>query len=134
MATRSAIGIRNEDDTISSVYCHWDGYPSHNGRILREYYTTRQKVNKLISLGDLSILGALIGEYNDFQNPREGFCLFYGRDRGENGVGHRTACSPEEFMDQHSSCDYFYLYENGTWFCAGYGEELKPISEMRLNS
>ena len=34
MGTRSRIGIRNADDSVDSIYCHWDGYPDHNGRLL----------------------------------------------------------------------------------------------------
>ena len=54
MATRSRIGIENEDGTVSSVYCHWDGYPSGNGRTLVEYYSDREKVKELIALGSIS--------------------------------------------------------------------------------
>lgn len=56
MATRSRIGMVNEDGTVSSIYCHWGGYPSNNGRILSEHYKDREKVKKLISLGDISSL------------------------------------------------------------------------------
>ena len=44
MGTRSRIGIQLKDDSILSVYCHWDGYPSFNGRVLREFYNTPEKV------------------------------------------------------------------------------------------
>ena len=30
MATRSRIGIQLADQSILSVYCHWDGYPEFN--------------------------------------------------------------------------------------------------------
>lgn len=32
MSTRSQIAMLSGDDSIKSVYCHWDGYPAHNGR------------------------------------------------------------------------------------------------------
>ena len=60
MATRSAIGIRH-GDVIKGIYAHWDGYVECNGRILFENYRDSVKVNRLISLGDLSSLGAEIG-------------------------------------------------------------------------
>ena len=56
MATRSHIGKRNLDDTVDYIYCHWDGYPSNNGVILKDHYTTMDKVNELIELGDLRSL------------------------------------------------------------------------------
>ena len=39
MATRSNTGIENENGRVSAIYCHWDGYPEHNGRILKEHYS-----------------------------------------------------------------------------------------------
>jgi len=57
MGTRSTIAIRNTDGTFEAIYCHWDGYLSHNGRILEENYTTEEKVRELIALGDISSQG-----------------------------------------------------------------------------
>ena len=34
MSTRSRVGIKNEDGTITSVYVHHDGYPSGVGDVL----------------------------------------------------------------------------------------------------
>lgn len=56
MATRSQIGIENENGTVRAIYCHWDGYPDNNGKILKECYTDRNKVEQLLELGDISIL------------------------------------------------------------------------------
>ena len=47
MATRSCIGIKH-GDVIKSVYCHWDGYLDHNGKILLENYKDPFKVQLLI--------------------------------------------------------------------------------------
>ena len=60
MATRSRIAIENEDGTVDSIYCHWDGYPSHNGKILKEHYSDRAKLKQLIELGSISSLGSKI--------------------------------------------------------------------------
>lgn len=43
MGTHSTISIVNRDQdgnviNIRSIYCHWDGYLDHNGRILFQYY------------------------------------------------------------------------------------------------
>ena len=49
MATRSTIAVVNPDNTVTQIYCHWDGYLSHNGRILKESYTDLNAVKELIS-------------------------------------------------------------------------------------
>jgi len=57
MATRSTIAIQYEDGTIESVYCHNDGYLSGVGETLLENYTTPEKVEEILALGDHSSLG-----------------------------------------------------------------------------
>ena len=41
MGTRSTIALEYADGTVEQVYCHWDGYVSHNGLILSELTATR---------------------------------------------------------------------------------------------
>lgn len=101
MATRSHIGIKQANGSIKYIYCHWDGYPEHNGVILKEHYTTEAKVNELMDLGDISSLGEDIDK-----------CVAYGRDRGETGVEARTD-TMKDFIGQ----EYNYLFENGEWKC-----------------
>ena len=50
MSTRSLIGyFDSESPEIKMVYCHWDGYPEHNGKLLLNHYNYRQ-VQELIEL------------------------------------------------------------------------------------
>jgi hypothetical protein len=120
MGTRSRIGMMNEDGSITSVYCHWDGYPSHNGVILLENYQDPEKIKMLISLGDLSSLEKkLIPEGNvvhSFEDPADGVCVFYGRDRKENGTSCRVSANMKEFIEIADWCDYCYIFEAGVWF------------------
>jgi len=120
MGTRSRIGMMNEDGSITSVYCHWDGYPSHNGVILLENYQEPEKIKMLISLGDLSSLEKkLIPEGNvvhSFEDPADGVCVFYGRDRKENGTSCRVSANMKEFIEIADWCDYCYIFEAGVWF------------------
>jgi len=55
MGTRSRIGIQLSDDSILSVYHHWDGYPEWLGRILKTHFNTREQVSELIDGGDMSV-------------------------------------------------------------------------------
>ncbi len=54
MGTRSRIGVMHGSN-CKSVYCHWDGYLEHNGKLLLEHYDS-SKANHLVALGDLSSL------------------------------------------------------------------------------
>jgi hypothetical protein len=118
MATRSYIGIRNTDDSVDYIYCHFDGYPHHNGIILTEYYNTVDKVKALMELGDLSILGPEIGEKQVFNLPsthNKSWCLAYGRDRNEPNTGAKNSRYSELIKDQN--VDYVYVFDGDYWEC-----------------
>jgi hypothetical protein len=118
MATRSHIGVRNLDGTVDYIYCHFDGYPSHNGKILIDHYADMDKVNALMKLGDLSILGAEIGEKQDFYDRsthNQNWCLAYGRDRNEPNTSVTT--TQFEYLLKDDSVDYIYVFDGDYWEC-----------------
>ena len=134
MATRSCIGIKH-GDVIRGIYAHWDGYPACNGMILYQHYSDSVKVNHLISMGDVSSLGEEIGEYHSFDQPAIGkdYCTFYSRDRGEDAP-FTTFATVDEFVDKYDGmgAEYFYLYDNGTWFCKSYRGEFEPLRDVLI--
>ena len=118
MATRSYIGVRNTDASVDYIYCHFDGYPTSVGATLVEHYTDMNKVNALMKLGDLSILGNEIGEkqdFNDRSTHNENWCLAYGRDRGEPNTSVKTTTYDEFVSDMGVS--YVYLFDGDYWEC-----------------
>jgi len=115
MATRSYIGVRNTDASVDYIYCHFDGYPDHNGKILTEHYADMDKVNALMKLGDLSVLGEQIGGKHDFNKRTRGWCLAYGRDRGEMNVSVKTGDYKELINDRN--VDYVYIFDGDYWEC-----------------
>lgn len=57
MSTRCLIGLYNpKDNTVTSMYCHSDGYTTCTGAILLTDYDTEDKVKELLNLGSLSSL------------------------------------------------------------------------------
>ena len=121
MATRSTIALEYADGTIGQVYCHWDGYLSNNGKILFEHYQDPFKLRELIDLGDVSVLHANIGEKHDFNERYEDGCTFYGRDRGETGVGAKNFRDFDHYLREHQWEEYEYiLRKDGNWYVACY--------------
>jgi hypothetical protein len=119
MATRSNIGIVNDDGSVTGIYCHWDGYPEHNGKLLLKHYTDSERINGLMSLGSLSILAENLysTDIHTFNNPQEGVCVAFGRDRGEKNADSKSFTNIsefEKFMDR-TTADYQYLFNNGKW-------------------
>ena len=125
MSTRSSIAIKTADG-IKSIYCHWDGYVDHNGRILKEFYSDDAKLDQLMELGDLSSLRQEIGEVQDFDgkysdNPElpmfENWCMAYGRDRGETGCEAKVHEDVQDWVEYRAGgwCEYFYLWDGRDW-------------------
>ena len=109
MSTRSTIGVVHADGTVSSIYCHWDGYLEHNGSKLLNFYHRQDQVEELIALGDLSVLGDDIVK-----------CEAYCRDRGEDkdstsAVRYKSIAI---YKDNLETKEYNYLYANGKWYWA----------------
>lgn len=125
MSTRSRIGILREDGKIESVYCHFDGYFDHVGKILFNHYQDKNKINELIKNGDLSSLAEEIGVKHDFESKDYTQCKFYGRDRGEDGVSSIISESLEDFLNLCLKTwgEYAYLYCRGEWFGKYLGDE-----------
>jgi len=69
MATRSRIAIENQDGTVISIYCHWDGHIETNGKILFENYD-REKTEQLIALGNISSLDTTIETTEAYHRDR----------------------------------------------------------------
>lgn len=118
MATRSYIGVRNTDGTVDYIYCHFDGYPTHNGKILTDHYADMDKVNALMKLGDLSILGPEIGGQQDFDDRsthNRDWCLAYGRDRNEPNTSVKNGNYNDIISD--TQVDYVYIFDGDYWEC-----------------
>lgn len=133
MGTRSRIGVMH-GDVLKSVYCHWDGYLEHNGRILLEHYDSA-KANHLVALGDISSLDKNVeipeGAEHTFDSPTKGITVFYGRDRGETGCDFQVSHTFNDFLEKcdASGVEYYYIMRDGVWYC-GNTYDGTPISNV----
>ena len=135
MSTRSNIAIENRNGSITSLYCHYDGYLSNNGKILAEHYSDPNKVRELFSgngFRSLTTDPKDLDRYegtNDREEYRNEYCFI--------------DCNDPLFIE------YVYLFKNDTWYVAeslgvdtpnGYNErqfyhtKFEPLDEalMRL--
>ena len=103
MATRSLIckttGFNNE---IESKYCHWDGYPSHNGEILLNHYNDEIEIDNLLANDEyISFLDTTIKE-TEF-----------------GGEEHNTFYEDEQSLLEgggNYGAEYIYLFKDGDWY------------------
>jgi hypothetical protein len=122
MATRSTIACKLADGSIRQIYCHWDGYPSNNGQLLLDHYNSQELAELVTSIGDMSLLAASVEcpKGHSFDNRVDGYTVFYGRDRGENGTEPRTHADESTLQGE----DYNYLWDGKKWLVDG--EPLTP--------
>ena len=121
MATRSNIAYKTPEGKIRSIYAHWDGYPEHNGEILRRYYTDQAKIEALVALGSISTLGFELGEKQDFDDrstQKDSWTLAYHRDRGEELVINEYDDIPSWIDDME---EYAYLWNGTEWLVNDHG-------------
>ena len=111
MATRSRIGIQLKDESVLSVYHHWDGYPEWLGRILTTHYNTKEKVAELIDGGDMS--SCWTKDRWDGKEVEEYGPQYYSQ-RGED-CPPRLDNNMEEFFSDNE--EYGYVYTNAGWVC-----------------
>lgn len=129
MSTNARIGIeRPESNSVESIYTHWDGYPEHHGILLLDCWNTREAVESLIALGNLSVLGKEVGQKHDFDAPYDdpvsgSWCLAYGRDRGEVDVSSITH-PHDEWPDYGQEYEYLYSPHYGwSWRECSYSHD-----------
>ena len=105
------IGIKLNDGITKVIYCHWDGYPEHNGQLLVDHYNSPSAIVELMELGDLSSLA---------ETPAK--CSAYHRDRKEpwGMVEPRDVNTSElDAVSKDYSVDYVYTYNDEfEWECS----------------
>ena len=111
MSTSAAIGMKQADGSVQAIRLHWDGYVGYAGAILGGWYKTAEKVEALLTLGELS-------EINETPET----CVAYHRDMGE---AYREAVMFPTIDDYRYTgvgrlaVDYLYLFDNGKWMVYG---------------
>jgi hypothetical protein len=118
MGTRSTIIAKLSNGQTKRIYCHWDGYPEHNGALLLNHYQDQAKIDALIALGDLSSLSEEIGEKHDFDDrSHQNWTTAYERDRGETDVKARRVESLKHAIKASADCgaEFVYLWDGQQW-------------------
>jgi len=111
MATRSRIGLRLKNESILSVYHHWDGYPQWLGVTLEQKFNTFDKVAELIDGGDISCCDS----DSDWDLNKVDNHVQYYNDRGEK-TEPRLDLNEQDYLSNGE--EYAYIFEpNGKWVC-----------------
>ena len=114
MSTRGRLGIELADGSILSIYSHYDNYPEFVGLKLVEHFDTKEKVQELVDMGDISCLWTNAG-WNNETLPEVGPLPY--STRGED-------CPPRldadlcEYLLPDGCEEYHYIFtQNNQWVC-----------------
>ena len=115
MSTRSFIGFSDENSKLVGIYCHYDGYPEHVGKVLVWYHNSFPAAEALLEGSHIRSID------NDGT-----VCRF--------GPGDGAAEQYDSLEEVLSSVyDYAYLYsvQDNCWKCFGHGHgiDYKTIIE-----
>ena len=85
MGTRCYIAKEIDNQQYKSIYCQLDGYPEMVGKLLLKHYNTSEKLDSLLALGDIYVLGEKITPdpgrpHNANESFQKGVTVAYGRD------------------------------------------------------
>ena len=124
MSTRSMIGMVEADDSVSAIYCNFDGYLSHNGDLLDKHYDSDVKVAELLAGGDLTTLSQTASVPLEGGRPAERFDSITDYRLRFNEAG-------DEFR---------YLWDGEAWFYVSRGvnawddvrEGLKDVQRAKM--
>ena len=102
MATRALIGYLNSDNTITTTYNHYDGYPENLGVALDRHYDTDETAKEIANLG-----------YVSFIEPLNGDIEANNQDRPITVGDEDLISSLQYFKEEAGNVDYAYLYIPG---------------------
>jgi hypothetical protein len=111
--------LKTKTDQLTSIYCHFDGYISGVGKLLKEYYTTQAKVEALIELGDISSLDITPSSTSA-----------YHRDRNEEFSQQTNKSVPDLFNCIYQSGEEFiYCFtKDNIWLVSDSG----PVVDLKV--
>ena len=117
MSTRGLIAIEAADRSCRSIYVHFDLYPSGAGVCLTAHYNTKERIEALFALGDLSGLGGRLSN-GDPEPDAQDVCHAYHRDYGEKLCPPRVWADADEMLARAADAywaEYVYLFRNGNF-------------------
>jgi hypothetical protein len=126
MGTRSTIALEFADGTVEQVYCHWDGYLEHNGKILRDHYMNPFKVKKLVALGGFSSLSETVEGTASTAYTQRGEDICIGKYKDFNEYKHEA---------QFEEYDYILRQVNGkaVWFVSDHDGDFVELEQAIMD-
>ena len=119
MGTSSMIGRVNEDGSVTTSYCHYDGYLAYMGKMLEDHYNTPARAKAVANVGYLSSLT---------EN------LEWSVEHSADVDDHVVYESIDAFLTHgynFCSAKFLYLFSGDSWFFAEDGRYKKCLQSLK---
>lgn len=141
--TTCYIGELFKSGNLRVIFCKYDGYPAHTGKMLLEHYNSHDLASSLIALGNLSMVGERLSSDKDephtlethaSNDEKSAVTIAYNRDGNmpydivcekmfPSLMDEKYAKKAKQFIEKmaRNECiDYVYLYDHskGGWYVA----------------
>ena len=104
METRSNIAYQRSNGQVVVAYCHWDGYPEHNGVMLNQHYNNQKKAEELANQGYFSGIKETLTESLS--------------DRANEFPPITYHSAHTFYNDVQFDIEWIYLFKNNQWYVA----------------
>jgi hypothetical protein len=128
VGTNSVIFYEKSSNEFHGISCHFDGYLSGVGATLYKHYQNQEKIEKLISLGDISSLDKecetapryeMMGYDNNAEQRHLGYTFAYHRDWGRK----LDPTIIVNGLDELTKNFHAYVWRKDKWFTYNYEEK-----------
>ena len=119
-----------------TIYNHWDGYPEYLGKMLKDHYKDKDKVEKLIDLGDLDYVGEKLGKKHklDYMSAKRhpNWTTTYSRDGNESNTEPKVIKTLDDIYKNADEMgeEYVYLFDDGKWEGYEVQDKLVPLKKV----
>lgn len=118
MSTRSNIGLIHLDGSVEVIYCHFDGYPEHNGAILLVNYNNADLAMRLVGKGNVSFIGSAFDK-----------CRFYNDSNDSPNQLYISLDTYGNFISSDIFIEFCYLFDlkNNKWIWSAGNNKFKDL-------
>lgn len=104
----------NDDGSVKLIRVNRNGNPDYTGKLLTQYYTKPEKIDKLLKLGDIDLLGKSIGKNNSARNLEGDDTIAFYRDLGEPYSIHKPLKVDDitTLINSIREEPYIYIYDS----------------------
>ncbi|MBT6049879.1 MAG: hypothetical protein HOG49_24030 [Candidatus Scalindua sp.] len=117
MSTNALIGIVNNDNSLTTSYLHYDGYPEGVGKTLLSRYDKESTARQISEIGYMSSLEPT------FEKTKEGSVHI---DDGEDPIVFEHVLAIDLYMQNHINLEYGYLLHRDEqwWFAKNHPKQI----------